>query len=379
MPRDRRFAWCRNTPVIAALLATAAVPACDDGRPAPHRGADLGASAAALTDSEDDAGHPAIVTFIAQNFVFCTGTVIAPRVILTAGHCTDPELTGVQPEEIEAFFGNDVREEGTTVRVIEGHYHPDWNPDDLYNGYDIGVFILGEDAPAEPMAIGAAPPEVGDEPLLVGFGFTAPGEGGGVKRRAVGLVSDVQPFLFDLSAERSDLCMGDSGGPALLAIDGVETIVGLGSLGSCGGASVEQRVDIHLESFVLPFLATCEADDLCAADCEEPDPDCAPVCEADGVCDEACAEGADPDCDTSSASETGTGTGSGTGVGPGTGTGAGTGGADEGSGGSAAGDGSAAEDDGGCAVGPAPSRSGGAFAAALAIALIAARSRRRSR
>lgn len=48
-----------------------------------------------------------------------------------------------------------------------------------------------------------------------------------------------------------------------------------------------------------PVDPTCEADGVCDPACAEgADPDCdaGPSCEADGVCDPACAEGADPDC-----------------------------------------------------------------------------------
>lgn len=256
----------------------------------------------ALTNSEVDEGHPAIVTFKAQGFIFCTGTVIAPRVILTAGHCVDFEVTGVTPTEIEVFFGTDPvdnEDEGVLIPVVEGLYAPGYDIDDLYSGSDVGLLRLAEDAPAEPMPMGS-PPEVGAEVTLVGFGITSPDGTGGVKRIGAATISELDEALFDLAEEPSALCVGDSGGPALIEVDGVETIVGVGSLGSCGGLSVEQRVDLHLEDFILPFTATCEGDGLCAAGCPSPDPDC--PCAADELCTAACAEpGADPDCPACSA------------------------------------------------------------------------------
>jgi hypothetical protein len=310
--------------------------------------------ASALTNSEVDEGHPAVVTFFAQDFIFCTGTVIAPRIVLTAGHCAYPDLTGVQPEEIEVVFGTDATESEQRIAVVDGIFHPDFDVDELYGGGDVGMFRLAEDAPVDPVAIGVAP-AVGSEVTLVGFGVDSDDGFGGVKRVSSATVTATTSELFTIDST-SSLCHGDSGGPALQEVDGVETIVGIASVGACGGSSTEQRIDLHVETFILPWAATCDADNLCASGCAAPDPDCpcaadghcgdgcdppatdvdCPACAADGVCDAGCPGGAiDPDCGGSTSSTGASSSASG-----------GEGGAEGDDG-----DGEAAPDDGGCAVG----------------------------
>lgn len=387
---DRSMADVRGRCHALVLLALGAISACaPDGAGLAREATD--SAREALTNAEVDEGHPAVVTFRAQGFTFCTGTVIAPRVILTAGHCVSEEVTGVTPEEIEVFFGTDPGDgEGTFIPVVEGAHHPEWTTEDLYNGFDVGLLRLAEDAPVAAMPIGAGP-AVDDEVTLVGFGNTSNAGGGGVKHVGGAVVTEVTDALFDIAEEPSALCIGDSGGPALLEIDGVETIVGVGSLGSCGGRSVEQRVDLHVESFIAPWAATCEADGFCAATCDAPDPDCpcasdghctdacadpagdvdCPACVADGVCDAACAEGAagaDPDCATGASSSDASATSSGAGSGGGTG--------GEGDGAAEGGD-----DEGGCSVGSVtngvgPGGAAGTWAAAAALLLGRARRRR---
>lgn len=53
----------------------------------------------------------------------CTGTLVAPQVVLTAGHCAAAGIS------TRIFIGDDVTSAGTIIRVQEAITHPGYRPD----------------------------------------------------------------------------------------------------------------------------------------------------------------------------------------------------------------------------------------------------------
>jgi uncharacterized protein (TIGR03382 family) len=49
-------------------------------------------------------------------------------------------------------------------------------------------------------------------------------------------------------------CAGDSGGPTVRTIDGVPVVAGVHSRSTCRGYSLDERVDVHVDEFVRPFI-----------------------------------------------------------------------------------------------------------------------------
>lgn len=117
-------------------------------------------TASAITWGEPDNGeHPNVGTLLfiqdGVGFYSCTGTMIAPRVMLTAGHCVAGEaindLTYVRFEE-DALSG--IGDYASLQEWFDAEWiatetvipHPQWdNYADFPNTYDIGVVILAED------------------------------------------------------------------------------------------------------------------------------------------------------------------------------------------------------------------------------------------
>lgn len=261
-------------------------------------------------------GDPAVVALTTQGQVFCTATLITPSIVLSASHCLPPNIP-YPVSEIAVLFGS-----GPTVdELIPAHSawaHPAWNENALYD--DIGLLQMKSIANATPIPLNTQAIPVGTDVRLVGFGVTGEdASDSGTKREGVGRIAQSDVYVFDIDADPSSTCYGDSGGPTLSMEDG--SVAGVHSRGSCGFSSLDMRVDGYL-SEIQTFIdehpePSCAADGLCAAPCEggvDPDcpcaedgecaaqcpdltqdPDCAQVCGPDGMCTEDCAQ-PDPDC-----------------------------------------------------------------------------------
>jgi hypothetical protein len=227
----------------------------------------------------------------------CTGSLIAPNVVLTAAHCqitagaTAMTMNGDQPVS-----------EHSVVRVV---YHRRHDGGDSFSHHDASLALLGSEPDVEPLPfrVDPLPDVVGEELTVVGFGVTdgETMEGGGRKRIATFDIELMIPDYLRGSAPGTSICYGDSGGPAFMSFDGVETVVGItrSHFASCTGDSQWTRVDTYAPDFIVPFVdawyGPCRMDGDCVeVGCRTPDPDCAP-CGVDYVCSPGCPE-VDLDC-----------------------------------------------------------------------------------
>lgn len=200
------------------------------------------------------------VAAVLANDAMCTGTLIAPDVVLTAGHCI-----GVHP--VEVVLGSVDLSDATSGEVIavkSATAYPDWQ-----HSYDVGVLVLEHAATAKPRAIASACTisehlTAGAKVEVVGFGLTdKAGTGMNVKLHQAMLAVDNPTCAGDPSCEPSiapggefiaggdgkDACFGDSGGPIFIPSDRGSAIVGVVSRGiaasgaPCGGGGVYVRAD----------------------------------------------------------------------------------------------------------------------------------------
>lgn len=193
------------------------------------------------------ADWPAVVAVVASSAsngydIFCSGTLIAPRAVLTCAHCAirmQEYLDG--GDQAYVVFGGDVWDGKTGFAAVSALRWNEayldaadaWEACDA--GSDIGLLWLDEPV------TGVAPIEVNAEPVTdawvgleldyVGYGRTRKDtEDAGTKRHAAMPVSAVAEMWIenDGSASGQNVCSADSGSAALRTFDdGVTRLVGV--------------------------------------------------------------------------------------------------------------------------------------------------------
>ena len=227
------------------------------------------------------ATEPAVVALVtATDQIVCTASVIGPHAGITAAHCVAGD-----PTKLRAFFGSTVGQGGTTIAVSDARAHPGFDP----GGRDLAMFTLREAAPVTPLVL-AGPLDaslVGTMFRVVGYGLTT-GQGSddsGLQREGTARVASLRAEDFVAVPGPSLSCLGDSGGPALVAgaIAGVVSRVDI----ACTDQAVYTRIDVARDVLVDPYLAetaagvaqegdACFYAEHCAAGLECSDSICAP-------------------------------------------------------------------------------------------------------
>lgn len=248
--------------------------------------AELGETRAPIVGGTPTNQYPAVPLLYSEiegqdGAQLCTGTLISPRVILTAAHCV--EFTGGPPSQYVAYFGADVTGQSdpdrrAAINIIDFVFDPAWDIDNLEAGHDIGLVLLDQPAPVPPMAFNRAALEslVGQQVHLVGWGrTTGDGEDFGIKREAMTSLQSATPLLMQYGSASANTCQGDSGGPNFMTIDGVEVVAGVTSFGNtgCDQSGFGSRVDAYTTSFIDPYLAANDPDAPLPPGTSDPDDD----------------------------------------------------------------------------------------------------------
>jgi MYXO-CTERM domain-containing protein len=219
--------------------------------------ADAGGSGGTIVGGGPTSGDPAVAAVLAfdendQITSTCTGTLIGPDVILTAGHCVDDPATA----GYLIWFGTVVSEDDPgfvfATFAVSAVAHPGWDGT-IEGGDDIGIIRTADEVPLEPIPVNTRAirsSDVGDPVRLVGWGITGGGANDeGIKRAVVSRLDDYDAELVQVGNPDTNTCSGDSGGPAFMTIDGTEVVVGVTSFGDadCTIAGFSTRADAFLD------------------------------------------------------------------------------------------------------------------------------------
>ncbi|HEY3355026.1 MAG TPA: trypsin-like serine protease [Polyangia bacterium] len=247
---------------VLGLVAAAALGACTMGnKDAPQ----FTLTRRPIINGTVDTAHPSVVALVYQGEQFCTGTVIAPRAILSAGHCLvemASQTPGFRAADCTIFFGTTVGGSGQELAVTTAHAHPQYGVrNDGAPINDVSVWNLAEDAPAPAMAWQqtAMGDITGETVTLVGYGVTNASSqtGNGTRRVTTNPVSSVDSMFIYYGDGHSGTCQGDSGGPAFLGSAGSEVLVGVCSFGdsTCVQEGANTRVDTYA-AFIQQYAGT---------------------------------------------------------------------------------------------------------------------------
>jgi secreted trypsin-like serine protease len=239
----------RASSILIATL-TASLIGCT---PAEKRTAAESSRSRSITNGTVDQGDSAVVALLSSGEAYCTGTVIADRWVLTAGHCLQPPLS---PSEV--YMGRGPTTDGVRLVVARTVVHPRFSFIGLEN--DVGLVELVESAPVTPVPLMEEQLDegsIGALVRLVGFGSSSGADReSGVKRSGTAEVSSLDPQKLTVLPAPSQPCLSDSGAPVLLPIDGVERVVGVSSSGDaqCQDHARAVRVDAVVDDFILPAI-----------------------------------------------------------------------------------------------------------------------------
>jgi len=234
---------------------------------------DDGTTADAIIGGRTDSSDAAVVELVeaigsSGDEYTCTATFISTTVLLTAAHCVvEDDHPKVIPSNATFRIMNAAsrsaakKSDWITVRRANVHPHPHYDGD---AAHDVAIVVLDSPVAVTPVAIRRTPITsalAGSNVRLVGFGQatrkSGPNDGSETRRTVQTTLRALDGDLVRIGNTGQQACDGDSGGPALLTVDGVDTLIATDDLAAtdvdCAGGDLYQRVDLHLD-FIDTYL-----------------------------------------------------------------------------------------------------------------------------
>ncbi|MFO0745900.1 MAG: trypsin-like serine protease [Myxococcota bacterium] len=305
-------------PYLAALPLALGAVACQDasvGTSAPA--SPVAAVTAPIVNGHAESGYPGVGALTIRDGnryygMYCSGTLIAPNWVLTAGHCTagsDLAQQGITPATVSFYLGNDSTPTNNGGLPAGKFYQsdafvpmPDY--DTRTNENDVGLVHLKDAVTDVEISTvntsdlaafldawqGQSAPNI----ITVGFGSVEGinESGSGPKRSTTITLDEVIPQSYVSKFVDTGTCFGDSGGPGFMEIDGQVRIVGVTSAGGncpfnnpncdpCTTETYSTRMDVYA-AWINETISGAAPDchnlpQMCL---------CADQCRDDGTCDD---------------------------------------------------------------------------------------------
>jgi secreted trypsin-like serine protease len=231
------------------LVSAALLSGC--GAYAGQSAASSGDAAQGATLDAASASRSAVGALAKDGRVYCTGTLIARREVVTAAHC----VAGVDSARVTFLLGE---RDGSPAYVLHADVtlaHPGFKGKPP--GDDIGIVKLSDEAPIEPMPVLAAMDEsfVGQKLRFVSCGAAA-GQASVApchEHSALIEMTDLESETFTFGASGRHACGDDGGTPALHRTTlGDYELAGVTSQGdiTCAKYGVAMRLDAYYDFLV---------------------------------------------------------------------------------------------------------------------------------
>ncbi len=189
-----------------------------------------------IVNGDATSDYPQVVTLYAADsrgygYNFCSGTLIAEDWVLTAAHCVvamDEEMPGYGLDYLYIIVGSDLNSSSGIDEYAEAkswEAHPDY--DDMYLTDDIGIIELDtpitsiDFMPVNKDSIRSS--DIGEDIRYVGWGITSDSGQDSSKKRTADIPMEDYDSMFIYGYDPEDqenVCSGDSGGAGLEILGG---------------------------------------------------------------------------------------------------------------------------------------------------------------